>query len=344
VNPLLKILRSKWLRFSLGIMISLGALYLALRGVDLQLVWDSIQHAEWGFILLALLCIAMNTLSKTIRWKVLVSIPGQNIQLSQYLMTLLAGQLLNTIFPARLGDLARAYSLGGKGPGRSYVLGTIVLEKMLDSIAYILLFTGLIILIPLPDWVGGSILVFLFMTVIIIGGIIILVFIPGPFKRYLNSLLGRFPDRWRLWLAPRIDQGLESLEIIRHRNDLLRLTFWTAVIWIMAVVTNYFTLLALDIHLPIAASMLILFGLQAGISLPAIPGTIGLFEYICVLALAYFGIDQATALSFGLLLHAIVLAPSMVAGTLSFWILGLSGQREKFQDTSSQLGKSQPYG
>ena len=49
-------------------------------------------------------------------------------------MILLAGQMLNTVFPARLGDLTRAYVLGGKGPGRSFVLGTVVLEKILDSI------------------------------------------------------------------------------------------------------------------------------------------------------------------------------------------------------------------
>ena len=138
------------------------------------------------------------------------------------------------------------------------------------------------------------------------------------------------------WLAPRIESGLASLEIIRRRDDLLRLIFWTALIWGLAITTNYFTLLALDIHLPLTASMLILFGLQAGISLPAIPGTIGLFEYICVLALSVFGVDQALALSFGLLLHAIVLVPTTLAGMVSFWILGLSGQREKFQDAVTQ--------
>jgi uncharacterized membrane protein YbhN (UPF0104 family) len=112
----------------------------------------------------------------------------------------------------------------------------------------------------------------------------------------------------------------------------LRLVLWTTSIWGLAILNNHFTLLALGIHLPITASMLILVGLQAGISLPAIPGTIGLFEYICVLALSLFGIDQSLALSYGILLHAIVLVPSTIAGMISFWVLGLSGQRQKFQD------------
>jgi len=73
-------------------------------------------------------------------------------------------------------------------------------------------------------------------------------------------------------------------------------------------------------------------GLQAGISLPAIPGTIGLFEYICILALSFFNIDPSTALSYGLLLHAVVLLPPLLAGMISFWVLGLTRERQKYQD------------
>jgi uncharacterized protein (TIRG00374 family) len=328
-----KLLATKWLHISLGIIISFGALYLALRGVDLRSVWLSIQNAIWEYVFLALGCVAINTLAKTLRWRLLIGTPGQNITNITYLKVLLAGQMLNTIFPARLGELGRAYVLGGMGPGRSYVLGTIVLEKALDSIAYIILFVALILLIPIPDWIGSSFFVFLLVTLTIVGGILLLVFWPNPFIRLLNAFLNRMPERLRLWLSPRIESGLTSLEIVRRRDDLLRLVLWTGLIWCLAILTNYFTLLALDIHLPIPASMLILFVLQAGISIPSIPGTIGLFEYICVLTLSVYGINQSLALSFGLLLHAIVLIPSTLAGMVSFWSLGLSGQQGRFQDT-----------
>jgi len=326
------LLTSHWFRVLISIALSLGAIYLAVRDVDLRLVWSTLLDASWGFILLALACVALNTLAKALRWKLLVGPPGQNIPTINYLMVLLAGQMLNTLFPARLGDLARAYVLGGMGPGRTYVLGTVVLEKILDAFAYIILFGTLILMIPMPTWVGSSILAFILVTLTIAGGIMLLVFWPAPFIRLLNALLSRLPERPRLWLAPRIESGLASLEIVRRRDDLVRLVLWTALIWGLAILNNQFALLALDIHLPLTASLLILFGLQAGISLPAIPGTIGLFEFICVLVLSVFGIDQALALSYGLLLHAIVLVPSTLAGMVSFWALGLSGQRDKFQD------------
>jgi uncharacterized protein (TIRG00374 family) len=247
-------------------------------------------------------------------------------------LVLLVGQLLNTIFPARLGDLARAYVLGGMGPGRTYVLGSIVLEKMLDSLAYITLFGITILLIPLPNWVGSSILIFVLVTLAITVVILLLVFWPTPFQRLLNFLLGKLPRRARTWITPRIQQGLASLEIIRRRDDVFRLILWTAIIWALAIAINQLVLLALDIHLPLSASLLILVGLQAGISLPAIPGTIGLFEYICILALSVFGIEQSLAFSYGVLLHSIILIPTTLAGTISFWVLGLSNQLQNIKN------------
>ena len=113
---------------------------------------------------------------------------GQRVKISPsitYLMVLLAGQMLNTIFPARLGDLARAYVLGGMGPGRTYVLGTIVLEKMLDSIAYITPVWNHHLVDPpaqLDRWFDYGIYIG---TVDHHGGILLLIFWPAPFHPIL---------------------------------------------------------------------------------------------------------------------------------------------------------------
>ena len=64
-----KLLSSKWLRIIFSVTISLGALYLALRGVDFSQVWQSIQGASWVFVLLALGSVTVNTLAKSLRWK-----------------------------------------------------------------------------------------------------------------------------------------------------------------------------------------------------------------------------------------------------------------------------------
>jgi uncharacterized membrane protein YbhN (UPF0104 family) len=64
--------------------------------------------------------------------------------------------------------------------------------------------------------------------------------------------------------------------------------------------------------------------LQIGISLPSTPGSLGVFEYGCILALSLFSVGRADALGFGFVLHAVVFLPVIVFGFLAFLYLGVS--------------------
>jgi uncharacterized protein (TIRG00374 family) len=114
--------------------------------------------------------------------------------------------------------------------------------------------------------------------------------------------------------------GISSLKILKSRLDMIKIVFWSVVIWATAVFTNHLALLALQIQLPIAASILILIVLQVSVSLPSIPGRIGIFEYLCILALSVFGIEHALSLSYGILLHIIALVPQTLLGEFWEWL------------------------
>ena len=57
----------------------------------------------------------IGNLSKVIRWRVLMGVDGAKIPFSRFLMSHLAGQSLNMIYPARVGDLSRMYTIGDRG-------------------------------------------------------------------------------------------------------------------------------------------------------------------------------------------------------------------------------------
>jgi uncharacterized membrane protein YbhN (UPF0104 family) len=59
----------------------------------------------------------------------------------------------------------------------------------------------------------------------------------------------------------------------------------------------------------------------AGLSLPSLPGKIGIFEYASILALSVFGLDRSTGLSYGILLHIVAYLPVVVLGLYSFFHL-----------------------
>jgi uncharacterized protein (TIRG00374 family) len=313
---------SKYFRLGLGLLVSAGSLYLALRTVTLSEVWAVLARADGRYVGLALIGVVLNPVAKAVRWKVLIGPRGRGVSFWKAWMSLLAGQALNTLYPARLGDLSRVYVVGGLGPGRVFILGTIVVEKVLDMLSYALLFGLLLLLIPLPGWVNDSGYTFVAATLLVSLALIAATLRRDWTLRLLEGLARRLPARLGTRIAGYLDSAFNSLDVLQDRWELLKLALLSIFIWYTAVLNIQLVLLALGLELPLTASLLILIGLQAGIAIPSVPARIGIFEYICVLSLALFGIDQGLAFSFGLLLHGVLMLPPTLFGVVFVGLLG----------------------
>ena len=323
ISQLKRILSTKYFRLVFGILITAVSLYLALRDVSFEEVKTVFVGANFALIGWALISVAVNNVGKAIRWKVLMGPESGNINFTRSFMVILAAQALNTIYPARVGDLSRIYVAGGMGIGRAFVLGTVVVEKLFDMLSYVFLFLILFVLIPLPGWINQSVFSFIIITFAGLGLALLVVYRLDWFSRLLHVLARWLPDGLQSNFQSWIRSGLSSLEVFQRRRDLGKTAFWSLIIWGTAVLTNHLTLRALEIKLPLTAPILVLIVLQISLSLPAVPGRIGIFEYLCILALAVFGISQARALGYGILLHIIALLPQTLLGLLFVGILGM---------------------
>jgi uncharacterized membrane protein YbhN (UPF0104 family) len=208
------------------------------------------------------------------------------------------------------------------GPGRPYILGTVAIEKVMDMISYALLFLMLVLLLPLPLWVSESGYSFTIVAGLVTLGMVFLAYNPLRFALTLERLTSWLPARLREPFLNRIKAGLESLNIIRRRTDLLKLALLSVVIWGTAIWTNALTFRALNLNLTWTAAGLLLIVLQAGISVPSVPGRIGLFQYLCILTLGLFGVSQSESLSYGILLQAIVFLPTTLLSMAGLWLFG----------------------
>ncbi len=334
----MKLFRSKYFRFGLGVLIASVSLWLALRNISMDDFWTSLSRAEWKWVGLALFSVAINILAKIIRWQVLIARGQVRAGFSKLLLANLAGQALNALYPARVGDLGRAYAAGENGSERAFLLGTIALEKIVDLLSYGLLVLLVLLLMPLPGWLNRSFYVLLAGALLLAVGALVLSHRPAWGGRFLQWFQVRRPR----WVPERVTVFLQaaftSLDVLRSGWDVLKIFLWSAVVWGVAVWTNYLVIRALDIRFegwvgdaPAAflAACLVLVGLTVGISVPSVPGRIGIYEYICVLALSVFGVSQATAFVYGVLLHSIVFIPTTLAGLVSLVILGWPSDRSK---------------
>ncbi len=301
-------------RLAAGAAFSILAIILIVRNVNFTAVQTALSNVSTGYLLIGLSSVAVNTLAKTMRWRVLLGSSGRALRFSTLLIALLTGQMLNALLPVRVGDLSRVADIGFKGPGSAFVLGTVVLEKIIDLVCLALLFIFVLIFIPLPGWFGSSAYFIAAAALISLGALVLLALSADRFSRILNFVTQLLPARVSRKLGQHLQSGLNSILILRQNRQRVRIAFWTVVVWATAIATNQLILLAFGIQVTIIAACLLIVMLLVGVSIPALPGGIGIFEYLCVLGLGIFAVNPAVALTYALILHAMTLLPMILIG------------------------------
>ncbi len=315
-----RIARARATRWILGLVISGLALALSLSNISLAHIRATFSQANLWLLVLALASVALNTAGKAWRWQVLLGPEHAHIGFWRLLHALLIGQMLNTIVPSRVGDVSRAYLVGAAGPGWAYTLGTVVIEKFIDLVCYALLFVLLFLLMPIPWWVeqpAYSLLTLMGMASLVAG-----IVIAGRHRlcQMAHGLVPWLPASLTTRVNRHFEAGVASMRTMRSATVAVRLIAWSALIWATAILNNYLVLQVLHIDAPGVSALLILIVLQAGIAIPSVPGNLGVFQYVCILTLSVFAVEQSVALSYGILLHIIVLVPTTLLGAILFMI------------------------
>ncbi len=323
----------KWLRIALGSLFSIAVIVWAVRSLDWPQVGRALVSVQYGWVALALLSIVLTIVVRGARWSSLLH-PHPHSALSLF-GALLIGQVVNGMVPARAGDMARAYIIGQTtGVSKMRALGTVALEKLWD-IFMLLLFTALLWQrMPLPDWLLGPAKVLAVLTTV---GVAVLGVVLWQQTRALE-----WATRHSAWLphllrdrllrySRNLLAGFNSLQSVRQ---IALAGLWSLLTWGLGGLTNYLVLRAFGLSLGLTPAFLLLVVLQAGIVVPAMPGRIGVFEGICVVVLALFGISFPLAFSYGLILHLVVFLPPIPLAAALAWKLNLYRDR-RFSFTAS---------
>lgn len=331
-------------RFWIGIAISLIALAFAFRQVNFQEVWASLAGANYWLLAFSVIPLVTFLLLRAIRWRVLFY-PQKGLRLINLFAVINIGYLLSNIFPARLGDVARAYLLGDtEDVSRTTTFSTIVAERVLDALSAVGGFFLVLPFAPVPQWmvrsgavVGVAALVALVLLVVLMRRREwtlrlldrILELVRWPERESMTGVWERLAERSRLhfiaglpWAgrakvretAASLIDGFSGITTARLGPPLL---LWSIAIW--AVISAYYwvVLLAFDPGQPFVAGLAVASVTALGMTIPASPGYIGVFEFLGRETMVLFGMQAEAALSYVLVAHAIVY--------LVYSLLGLAG-------------------
>ena len=315
-------------RFWVGIVVSVGCLYLALRDIDLPKVGQALTQADYRPVAAAVAVVVLSAFTRAARWRVLFYPRQQNLRFSKLFSIILIGQTINIAIPARLGDVARAYLIGElEGRSKALALGTIAVEKLADMVMLVVLFLALVPVMALPRWLtdpGRA-------TALVVAVFTVLMLVVAYQRERLLLLTGKllsvFPELAREKIVPRLERALGSLDVLHDWRAILGLTAWTLATWGLYVLNNWLVLIATGLKPSWLVATFLLVVLQAGVAVPSSPGKLGVFHYLCILSLAVFGVPRPVALSYGVILHLVVNVPPVLLGVFFLWRENLSLRR-----------------
>jgi uncharacterized membrane protein YbhN (UPF0104 family) len=316
-----------WLGWLVRGAAGLGLLYFALRGLDWRQVAVALATVDWPWALAALASLGLSLALKALRWQVLLRGAVPRSSWLNLFGALLAGQAVNIVLPVRGGELSRALLVTPASASRAGILAGIGAEKVFDLVALTVLAVGWLPAVLAvgpqaeaaalqPGWAGAA---------AALGGALALWVLVEwgealwrRARRLLEARLAALAPgrRWLVTPFNWVDEILIGLRPLRLPVVFLAAVGLTVLIWANMLATNLLLFNAFQLDAPLLAGMAVLVLVHIGLLPSIMPGNVGPFYFFTRIALLPFGVPAPVALSYAVLLHALVVLPPLAGGGL----------------------------
>jgi len=150
---------------------------------------------------------AADLVFRALRWQILIR-PICRVPLRRLSAYMLVGYLANNVLPARLGELVRSHYLGDReGISRSATLGTVVVERIVDTVVLVAIGAFAILILNVRGVVVSAILVGVAISALLCVALAVALAahrLPGAARA--AAFLGRWPRV--VGVATRLRDGL----------------------------------------------------------------------------------------------------------------------------------------
>jgi glycosyltransferase 2 family protein len=289
-------------------------LYIAFYNVNLSEVFSYVGRASIPWTILFILLFFFSHFIRAVRWKYLLASVSSSIKVRHLFGALMVGYGVNCVVP-RLGEVSRAV-LAGKWEGlsRSTLLGTVILERLIDII-----FLGLSVIISVWLWSEDLYVKFpwlkstLYITMIITAAAFIFLYLVIRYKEHFYGLLVRLTSRISDKAAHRLAyifemlvQGFGSLKGVKNYLIVILLSAFIISMYALNSYIGFFTLGMQNIQ-PVSLRMgWVLMSISSiGVAIPT-PGGTGSYHTLAKSALVLlFGFSEVVGLAYAFLTHIV---------------------------------------
>jgi uncharacterized protein (TIRG00374 family) len=307
-----------WLKRSqlpLGIAISLIFLWIALRGIRFDDVWRSLRGASYVWLIPTALAYFVTVGLRAWRWQVLIR-PIKAVGWGRLFGIVALGYLGNSIYPFRIGELLRVYVLNQwEDVPVSSGLATLLVERVFDGISVLVLVFGALLLVPLPA--AGMQNLVITTSVLFFGlllGFLAMAFLPKQALRLVEGAAGWLPAALGKPLVGVAGRFLEGLAALRSPKPVLVLLLSSVLIWLFEAAKFWFVMQAFPFDVGVVVLALTVGIVNLASILPSAPGFVGTFDLPIIGVLNLYGVEEALATAYTLVLHTTLWLSAVVFG------------------------------
>lgn len=354
--------RKMWI----GVAISVVFLVLFLITVDLGRMVDALADAEYIYLAPAVALYLASLLFRTIRWQVLMR-HMRPVKVRRLYPVVVVGYMANNLLPMRLGEVVRSYHVGEReGVSKTAALATIFVERVLDALTLLFFVAVIAVFVPLEgvaDFLSDRfglpwpLLVAAFSVpfLALFGLLMLSALFPRVATAAAAMVIERLPARFRSPLSHAAGMFLEGLVPLRDPRTLILLFILSVPIWLLE--SGLFVMVGFSFGLDdtydslgdlAVAQVLVTAIANIGSSIPAAPGSVGLFEFVAreaLVAMPMASVDRAVAGGFAAVVHLALVLPVVVLGQVFLWAEHLSlrklsqtGQEQESATVAGSLG------
>ena len=307
------------LRAALGIAISVAAIALLLRSVDVGAAIEVLRRADLSAVALMVVTVFLDVAARGARWRALL-VPIRRLSYPRVLGYTYIGYLANNVLPARLGELVRSHALGeGEGVSRPTVLGTVVVERIVDTVIVVALAAAAVLILG----AGG-----IASTAVVLGAVFVGILVVGLALAVTSH---RLPGADRATaLAERVPRLLDAtrrlrdgLAVVGQPSAVAAAVGFSLLAWSASIATFIVGGAAVGVSLTPVQGALLSSGVALATIVPSGPGYLGTFELTAVGIATQFGVPPNAAFAMALLVHALILLVTSIGGGVAALRLGV---------------------
>jgi uncharacterized protein (TIRG00374 family) len=306
----------------LGILVAGVCLYFAFRGISIREMGESLLQAKLAPILIALTLYVVEFLLRSQRWSVLMAPVHPTRPLELY-WVMMIGFFANNVLPLRMGELVRAHVCGTKlHISRTASLGTILLERLCDTLSFLTTFLVASLFFPFPPYMKKGAWLLGGMCIAIIVALLLIHHHEDTFRAILEW--SPLPVGWKGKIQHLVTHFIRSTSSITSPRFVAEAMAYSLVIWILEGTFLFLVASAFSVDLKYAEAFFLLFALGLSVTLPQAPGYVGTFELFGVTALSLLGIPKNQGLPVILAIHGLQFAFIAALGCVALGKEGVS--------------------